>query len=89
MNVLKWATTAQIGERVIYGHRPVFGHPSDEVAVAMRTAMMAHNDGLVFLAQRRLDGTLYYEATRISALCAEKLGLNKFVGPALSYVSVR
>jgi hypothetical protein len=64
MNILTWAATASVGSRVQYGRR---NYSEDPAALDMANAYAAHSQGLVFLAQRRRkDGTLLYEATRIS-----------------------
>ena len=56
------------------------GHWRGRVAYAMRSAMLAHEAGLVFLAQRRLrnTNTWHYEATRISAPTAKVLRLGEY-----------
>ena len=74
MDVLKWALEADIGARVVYHRERVRGKISPLGTVGA-TALADHEAGLVFLAQRRVDGFFQYEARRISTPCARALRL--------------
>lgn len=69
-NVLEWSQQARPGERIVY-HQ---GETSPDKATR-DAAQAAHDDGLVFLGQRRTARGFAYEATRISARTARALGL--------------
>jgi hypothetical protein len=80
MDVYAWALGADVGVRVVYGERPVEGHAWVS-GTALSNAWRASQEGLVFLAQRRVrrakgdPGVVRYEATRISRPTAELLRL--------------
>jgi hypothetical protein len=78
MNVLEWAREAQIGQQLVYCSRTA-DKPYSFLPGEMRTARMAHNAGLVFLAQRRVDDVIEYTATRISTPAAKALRLMSHV----------
>lgn len=75
MDVLAWAKGAEIGERITYCERSVEDIGERLYSFTMSQALLAHNEGLVFLAQRRTHQGFAYEATRISRPVAEMLGL--------------
>ena len=78
-NVYAWATAAKVGERIVYATR----QPWQTCAApqrGMETAMMAHEEGLVFLAQRKtLLGGYEYEATRVSKRAAKFLRIHESI----------
>jgi len=80
-DVRGWAHGAEIGDRVVYHTRPLDMDRHDlgyrTVQSSLSAAMMAHGEGLVFLAQRkdRQRRIMLYEATRISTPTARFLGL--------------
>ena len=85
MDVLSWAQSAEVGQRVVYAKRTVADIEYQCERKGLPSAMRAHQQGLVFLAQRRTDDGFDYEATRISPVAAKKLGLlseKKHVGTA-------
>lgn len=74
LDVMRWAQMAQPGERVCY-------HEGDDVREAIGSnAMLAHNSGLVFLAQRRVGDIFQYEATRVSDRTARTLRIGNYRG---------
>lgn len=79
MDVYRWAQTAPIGGKLIYYNEIDQWPPARRCAV-METARVAHDNGMVFLVQRRVKrgrarGTFQYEAHRISKPVAILLGL--------------
>ena len=75
MDVLAWAKQAEIGERVTYAERTQDDIEGRLYSYTLSSAMRAHEEGLVFLAQRRTTLGWAYEATRISLPVARKLRL--------------
>jgi hypothetical protein len=71
VDVYNWAQGARVGDHVRYHFSAEEPLPRHLVWPALR----ASNEGLVFLAQRRVRDGLAYEATRISVETAELLGL--------------
>jgi hypothetical protein len=75
VDVLKWARSAEVGARITYHIGPTGPGPDGP------SALVAHAEGLVFLAQRKLRKeaglvqSYAYEATRVSTPCAVKLRL--------------
>lgn len=76
-SVLMWALQAQTGERMVYAHRSHSGLTATP-ELDYTEAYKAHDAGLVFLCQRRVERGWDYEATRISLATAKLLR----VGPA-------
>ena len=73
MDVVNWAKNFSPGARVVYAHRTLHQEPNKR---ALESAMAAHEQGLVFLAQRRARGGIWhYEATRVSIKLAKQLGI--------------
>ena len=82
MNVLDWALNAAVGERVVYAFRTAaeieYCVEGGRFGKNLGTAMQAHREGLVFLAQRRKGTGFEYEATRISRPVAKMLKIGEY-----------
>ena len=76
-NVTAWAASARAGERMVYARRPLGTLDSARPRAAMSAALAAHQEGLVFLAQRRAGSMVLYEAARISDEAAKALKLGR------------
>lgn len=75
MDVLDWAAQAAVGDSVTYTKRT--GNEYSD-PIGLQTAYAAHEKGLVFLQQRRVqgyNGAFEYEAIRISRETAKLLGV--------------
>jgi hypothetical protein len=93
--VYTWALKALPGQKMTYfkcdNKDP---RRTQEDHASLHSAMKASDEGLVFLAQRRIlrgphSGWLYYEATRITPRIAKKLGVWPSDIRVVSYVPLR
>ncbi len=73
VDVLVWAERAEPGRRIVYATRPLRVEDAETTPRGLAEAMAASAAGLVFLAQRRVEGAWHYEATRISQRSAKAL----------------
>ncbi len=65
-DVLEWARAAPVGARITYAELRMGEDWREVLGPAGPTALRAHDEGLVFLAQRRGGSVFFYTATRIS-----------------------